>query len=326
MPGRRTLQGTLDNEVHQVTLKILDDGLAQPDVNSIYQAIQRSNSSLKRKPKKVLQSSLERVLDYLDGQESDDSEAAIEEKQTKAAPDVDIMNKSLRASLRPAIPLSPPITSESERRIQRDLDGQAVKKRRKHEAKIESTPPMHVSLFDIGGVDDVAKRLHELLTVPLTRPEEYTKRHISMPRGILLHGPPGCGKTMISRAFASALRLPFIEILGPSIVSGMSGESEKQMRDRFDEAKKQAPCLIFIDEIDAITPKRDTSQSQMEKRIVAQLLVSMDDLAPEKNDGRPVIVLAATNRPDSLDPALRELPNLLGKSFFFSRSKLSEIG
>lgn len=110
---------------------------------------------------------------------------------------------------------------------------------------------------------------------------------------------------MIANAFAAELGVPFISISAPSIVSGMSGESEKALREHFEEARRLAPCLIFIDEIDAITPKRESAQREMEKRIVAQLLTCMDDLALEKTDGKPVIVLAATNRPDSLDAALR---------------------
>jgi ribosome biogenesis ATPase len=110
---------------------------------------------------------------------------------------------------------------------------------------------------------------------------------------------------MIANAFAAELGVPFIAISAPSIVSGMSGESEKALREHFEEAKRIAPCLIFIDEIDAITPKRESAQREMEKRIVAQLLTCMDEIALEKTDGKPVIVLAATNRPDSLDAALR---------------------
>jgi ribosome biogenesis ATPase len=110
---------------------------------------------------------------------------------------------------------------------------------------------------------------------------------------------------MIANAFAAELGVPFIALSAPSIVSGMSGESEKALREHFEEAKKMAPCLVFVDEIDAITPKRESAQREMEKRIVAQLLTCMDDLALEKTGGKAVIVIAATNRPDSLDPALR---------------------
>jgi len=181
-------------------------------------------------------------------------------------------------------------------------NGEPLPKRSKSE-KVTAAPPSDVSLEDIGGIDDILVQLKELLVRPLLFPQAYSRMQVPVPRGILLHGPPGCGKTMISRAFASAMELPFVEILGPSIVSGMSGESERAVRERFDEAKKNAPCLVFLDEIDAIAPKRDSSQSQMEKRIVAQLLVSMDEL--NRDSDKPVIVLATTNRPDSIDPALR---------------------
>lgn len=182
--------------------------------------------------------------------------------------------------------------------------GESAPKRRKAEA-IDRSPPTHVSLADLGGMDDVMQDLADLLILPMTRPQVYMSSNVQPPRGVLLHGPPGCGKTMIANAFAADLGVPFIAVSAPSIVSGMSGESEKALREHFEEAKKMAPCLIFIDEIDAITPKRESAQREMEKRIVAQLLTCMDDLALDKTDGKPVIVLAATNRPDSLDPALR---------------------
>lgn len=167
------------------------------------------------------------------------------------------------------------------------------------------SPLSHISLADMGGVDNVIHELEDMIVLPMTRPQVYIASKIQPPRGVLLHGPPGCGKTMIANAFAAELDVNFITMSAPSIVSGMSGESEKALRDYFDEAKKAAPCLIFIDEIDAITPKRESAQREMEKRIVAQLLTCMDDLSLEKTDGKPVIVLAATNRPDSLDAALR---------------------
>lgn len=195
-----------------------------------------------------------------------------------------------------------PTASTNKRRI---AAGEPSSKRRKAEAAIDRSPPTHVNLADLGGVDDVIQDMEDLIVLPMTRPQIYSSSNVQPPRGVLLHGPPGCGKTMLANAFAAELGVPFIAISAPSIVSGMSGESEKALRDHFEEAKKVAPCLIFIDEIDAITPKRESAQREMEKRIVAQLLTCMDDLALEKTDGKPVIVLAATNRPDSLDAALR---------------------
>lgn len=298
------LLGALDNDVNIAVGKFLELGISA-DVDSLYTAIQRSNSSIKRKPKKVLQQSIERCLDFRGVAEDsgDDSEAALEKETIAAAPNADSMNRSLRANLSsgPSRPPSPPPTDDVTKK-RRAANGEALPKRQKTE-KVSVTPPGDISLYDIGGIEDVLNQLKELLVLPLLRPRKYIETNVSVPRGILLHGPPGCGKTMISRAFAAAIGVPFIEILGPSIVSGMSGESEKGVRERFEEAKKHAPCLIFIDEIDAIAPKRESSQSQMEKRIVAQLLVSIDELDRDKE--KPVIVLAATNRPDSLDPALR---------------------
>lgn len=296
------LQGALDSELHVAVQQILKTG-TRPDVPSLYTAIQRSNSSLKRKPKKLLCASLERVLEFIGVEESDDSGAEIEKQQSRAPSESDLMNRSLRANLTPQTqPASPAMTAEDGTRKQRMVNGEPALKRQKL-SKMATHAPSDVTHDDVGGMADVNKQLDKLLILPLLKPEMYRDQNISLPRGILLHGPPGCGKTMIARAYAAELGVPFIEILGPSIVSGMSGESEKGVRERFEEAKKNAPCLIFIDEIDAIAPKRDSSQSQMEKRIVAQLLVSMDELGRDYE--KPVMVLAATNRPDSIDPALR---------------------
>lgn len=188
----------------------------------------------------------------------------------------------------------------------RQVNGEPLNKRRKPTpSTIDKAPPTHISLADVGGVDNVIQQFEDLLVLPMTRPEIYASSKVQPPRGVLIHGPPGCGKTMIANAFAAELGVNFISIAAPSIVSGMSGESEKALRDHFEEAKRSAPCLIFIDEIDAITPKRESAQREMEKRIVAQLLTCMDDLSLEKTDGKPVVVLAATNRPESLDAALR---------------------
>ncbi|BGP37189.1 Ribosome bioproteinsis ATPase rix7 [Rhodotorula kratochvilovae] len=165
--------------------------------------------------------------------------------------------------------------------------------------------PPTTRLADLGGVDQCIEQMLELVALPLMHPEVYLHTGVRPPRGVLLVGPPGCGKTMLAGAIAGELGLPFISISAPSVVSGMSGESEKTLRETFEEAARQAPCILFIDEIDAITPKRETAQREMERRIVAQLLTCMDDLAWDKTDNKPVMVISATNRPDSLDPALR---------------------
>ncbi|KAG8858272.1 hypothetical protein FRB96_005402 [Tulasnella sp. 330] len=172
-------------------------------------------------------------------------------------------------------------------------------------------PPPTTRLSDLGGVQPCVEKMLELVAMPLCHPEVYLHTGVQPPRGILLHGPPGCGKTLLANAIAGEIGVPFISISAPSIVSGMSGESEKTLRETFEEAKtiaspqRIAPCLLFIDEIDAITPKRESAQREMERRIVAQFLTCMDDLAWEKTNNHAVMVIGATNRPDSLDAALR---------------------
>ncbi|KAH9983302.1 P-loop containing nucleoside triphosphate hydrolase protein [Russula vinacea] len=168
----------------------------------------------------------------------------------------------------------------------------------------EYAPPT-VRLSDLGGVDPCVEKMLELVAMPLAHPEVYLHTGVQPPRGVLLHGPPGCGKTMLANAIGGELGVPFISVSAPSIVSGMSGESEKTLRETFEEAKRVAPSLLFIDEIDAITPKRESAQREMERRIVAQFLTCMDELSWEKTDDKPVVVIGATNRPDALDPALR---------------------
>ncbi|WRT70746.1 uncharacterized protein IL334_007745 [Kwoniella shivajii] len=162
--------------------------------------------------------------------------------------------------------------------------------------------PPDLKLSLLGGLQVQITQLMEIVVLPLLHPEIYQYTGVPRPRGVLLHGVPGGGKTQLVKCLAGELGLPFINISAPSIVSGMSGESEKTLRDTFDEAKKLAPCLLFLDEVDAITPKRETAQREMERRIVAQLLTCMDDLASSEE---PVVIIGATNRPDSLDPALR---------------------
>ncbi|KAH7105356.1 AAA-domain-containing protein [Auriculariales sp. MPI-PUGE-AT-0066] len=183
--------------------------------------------------------------------------------------------------------------------------GEATSSKRARLAVSNDHAPPTTRLADLGGVSPCVEQMLRLVALPLSHPEVYLHTGVQPPRGVLLHGPPGCGKTLLANAIAGELQLPFINISAPTIVSGMSGESEKTLRDTFEEAKRVAPCLLFIDEIDAITPKRENAQREMERRIVAQFLTCMDDLAWEKTDNKPVIVIGATNRPDSLDAALR---------------------
>ncbi|WVQ95688.1 hypothetical protein IAU59_002786 [Kwoniella sp. CBS 9459] len=170
------------------------------------------------------------------------------------------------------------------------------------EALAAKYAPPELKLSLLGGLQTQITQLMEIVVLPLLHPEIYQHTGVPRPRGVLLHGVPGGGKTQLVKCLAGELGLPFINVSAPSIVSGMSGESEKTLRDTFDEAKKLAPCLLFLDEVDAITPKRETAQREMERRIVAQLLTCMDDLASSEE---PVVIIGATNRPDSLDPALR---------------------
>lgn len=203
---------------------------------------------------------------------------------------------------------------DKENEQNQDSDGTSMKRKakdtaksalKKQKRKFNHTPP-EITFTNLGGLDNVTTQLLEIIGLPILHPEIYTSTGVEPPRGVLLYGPPGCGKTTIANALAGELKVPFINISAPSIVSGMSGESEKKLRELFEEAKSVAPCLIFMDEIDAITPKRDGgAQREMERRIVAQLLTLMDELTLDKTDNKPVIVIGATNRPDSLDSALR---------------------
>lgn len=319
--NRPSLQTSMDRDVYQVVRRYVDSSNETPSrirPSAIYDHIKNSNSSLRRRPKKQLEDSIERALLVIQEDESERNDmdeiegdfGTGDAEPKEESKSLDFMNKQIVNGWGNSAAATPKENGEKTKKREGQKEGDRESKRLKkaaaaEEKKIDTAPPRGMSLSDIGGVDSVKVQLKEHLVMPLLMPEAYNSRNIPIPRGILLHGPPGCGKTVISRAFAAALNVPFIEILGPSVVSGMSGESEKQIREHFERAKEVAPCLIFIDEIDVIAPKRDSAQSQMEKRIVAQLLISMDSLAMESNDGKPVIVLAASNRPDSLDPALR---------------------
>jgi len=159
----------------------------------------------------------------------------------------------------------------------------------------------HTTYEDIGGLKEEIQRLREMVELPMRHPEIFQRLGIDPPKGVLLHGPPGCGKTLLARAVANESDANFFSINGPEIMSKFYGESEARLREIFQQAEKNAPSIIFIDELDAIAPKREEVTGEVERRVVAQLLALLDGLTGRGN----VIVIGATNRPNALDPALR---------------------
>jgi transitional endoplasmic reticulum ATPase len=177
-----------------------------------------------------------------------------------------------------------------------------------------------ITYEDIGGLSREIREIREMIEVPLRHPELFAKLGINPPRGVLLHGPPGTGKTLIARAVASETDANFLSLSGPEVVSKFYGESEQRLRQIFEEAQRAAPSIIFIDEIDSIAPKREEVSGDLERRVVAQILALMDGLSSRGE----VIVIAATNRPNALDPAIRRggrfdreieigIPNKIGR-------------
>ncbi len=158
-----------------------------------------------------------------------------------------------------------------------------------------------ITYEDIGGLKEEIKKIREMVELPLKHPEVFERLGIEPPKGVLLHGPPGTGKTLLAKAVANETNSHFIVINGPEIMSKYYGQSEENLRKKFEDAEKNAPSIIFIDEIDAIASKREETRGEVERRVVAQLLALMDGL---KSRGK-VVVIAATNVPNILDPALR---------------------
>jgi transitional endoplasmic reticulum ATPase len=158
-----------------------------------------------------------------------------------------------------------------------------------------------VTYDDLGGMGDTIDQLREMVELPLRYPELFQRLGVDPPKGVLLHGPPGTGKTRLARAVANESHAEFFHIAGPEIMGSAYGESEKRLRDIFEQANKAAPSIIFIDEIDSIAPKRGQVTGEAEKRLVAQLLTLMDGLESRAN----LVVIAATNRPEAIDEALR---------------------
>ncbi|ODV82259.1 AAA-domain-containing protein [Suhomyces tanzawaensis NRRL Y-17324] len=296
--------------------------------SQVLEYVQLKDFQLRRMKRNILDKAVSAVLKVVVEEEdeyfrsikpidsaSGEDEEETEEKDLMEVKDSNALNKSvvsLWGNPDKTEKVDPPDSEElkdserveegGEKKRTKNSTKQSIKKRK---SKVDHQPPSS-KLSSLGGLENVTTQLMELIGLPILHPEIYRSTGVEPPRGVLLYGPPGCGKTSIANALAGELQVPFISISAPSIVSGMSGESEKKLREIFEEAKTIAPCIIFMDEIDAITPKRDGgAQREMERRIVAQLLTLMDELTLEKTDGKPVIVIGATNRPDSLDSALR---------------------
>jgi transitional endoplasmic reticulum ATPase len=205
------------------------------------------------------------------------------------------------------------------------MDFKITKTTPKHIVKIDrstvltiSTEPsvdrkLRVTYEEVGGLGHEVKAMREIVELPLKHPELFARLGVEPHSGILLYGPPGCGKTLIAKVLASESEANMFLINGPEIMNKYYGETEAKLRDMFKEAKDNSPSIIFIDEIDAIAPKREEAYGDVEKRVVAQLLALMDGL----NDRGNVMVLGATNRPDSIDPALRR-PGRFDREFEIS--------
>ena len=181
------------------------------------------------------------------------------------------------------------------------IDGKTQTELLPEYAKREGERRADVTYDDLGGMKDTIDALREMVELPLRHPEIFQRLGVDPPKGVLLHGPPGTGKTRLARAVANESEASFFHIAGPEIMGSAYGESEKRLRELFEKAAEAAPSIVFIDEIDAIAPKRSQVTGEAEKRLVAQLLTLLDGIEPRQN----MVVIAATNRPEALDEALR---------------------
>ena len=298
MPKRKGLTSGLDRlfisivKEYQAGLEDSNNPRLKIDVDEIVAFARQMDTSLRRKPERNLRISCQNALRFIQDHESDsesvDSAMAFDEEVPLVqVEDTNSMNRSLLGMYQQQNETKTQHPSEvkSAKSDNEPLPKPPIKRKliqpkqeNKKSRVDEKWPSPSTRLSDLGGIEKITQDLMQLIGMPLRHPEVYRHLGIDPPRGILLHGPPGCGKTKLAHAIAGELQVPFINIAAPVIVSGMSGESEKKIREVFEEAKELAPCVLFIDEIDAITPKRETAQREMERRIVAQLLTCMDGI------------------------------------------------
>ncbi|KAK3371679.1 P-loop containing nucleoside triphosphate hydrolase protein [Lasiosphaeria ovina] len=226
--------------------------------------------------------------------------------QTPAVESATPGKEPIAPNLEPTTPGKEPATPGAT--LDRRVNGEPRPKKRKGTPRpemVDRSPPTGVSIRDIAGVDDTLDRLLDEVWFPLCAGEACEMMGYRYENGVLLHGPSGCGKTALANAVAGSVGAAFIPVSATSMVSGTSGESEKNIRDVFDEAIQLAPCLLFIDDIDAIAGKRENASKGMEGRIVTEIMSGMDRIKKNAPLGKNVVVLATTTRPDFLDPAIR---------------------
>lgn len=313
---------------------------AKLTVGSVYDSIKRSNSSLARQKKRPLEDAIERVLELRkaeakadEGMDSDDMIEAEERKNSKSHRDDNLLNRQIakawglsnnikgvgKSATTPSDDIQMAGTddmaadaaangSRTPGGSDRQPTGEARPKKRKSDRKaevVDRTPSSNISMLDVAGVDEALDRLLHEIWFPLCVGDAFEKMGYRYDNGVLLHGPSGCGKTTLAHAVSKSVGVSFIPVSATSIIGGTSGESEKNIRDVFDEAIRVAPCLLFIDEIDAIAGKRDNANKGMESRIVSEIMNGMDRIKQNTTLGKNVVVLAATNRPEALDQSIR---------------------